>query len=267
MAEGSNQEVQRAINMLHEAANLISTSMNQGTISVDNTPISSPGTLVENPSVVTNVTQTATTNSTLPTTNSTLPTTTSARGEAVLRNFRSLFAGYGSQEHPPLRSRNQRINQPPAKRSKRQSFFIPKETWTHEFFCLAETDTDRIPNRQEKFILQSAGLGRKKLVFGSKDTAKLVQEKLENAFPKLSHGGGFEILRSDATVKELVIIRPPANVGYAVPFLRNESGLGQALAYIRPVQRNLDISTVALDSKVLYISIYVYVYISTYLHI
>ena len=253
MAEGSNPEVQRAINMLHEAANLISTSMNRGTISVDNTPISSPGTLVENPSVVTNVTQTATTNSTL-------PTTTSTRGEAVLRNFRSLFAGYGSQEHPPLRSRNQRINQPPAKRSKRQSFFIPKETWTHEFFCLAETDTDRIPNRQKKFILQSAGLGRKKLVFGSKDTANLIQEKLENAFSKLSHGGGFEILRSGATVKELVIIRPPANVDYAVPFLRNESGLGQALAYIRPVQRNLDISTVALDSKV-------YIYICICLHI
>ena len=150
--------------------------MNRGTISVDNTPISSPGTSVENPSVVTNVTQTATTNSTL-------PTTTSTRGEAVLRNFRSLFAGYGSHENPPLRSRIQRINQPPAKRSKRQSFFIPKETWTHEFFCLAETDTDRVTNRQEKFILQSAGLGRKKLVFGSKDTAKLVQEKLENAFP------------------------------------------------------------------------------------
>ena len=116
---------------------------------------------MENPSVVTNVTQTATTNSRL-------PTTTSTRGEAVLRNFRSLFAGYGLQEHPPLRSRNQRVSQPPAKRSKRQSFFIPKETWTHEFFCLAETDTDRIPNCQETFILQSAGLGRKKLVFGSK---------------------------------------------------------------------------------------------------
>ena len=65
MAEGSNQEVQHAINMLHEAANLISTSMNRGTISVDNTPISLPGTLVENPPVVTNVTQTATTDSTL----------------------------------------------------------------------------------------------------------------------------------------------------------------------------------------------------------
>ena len=72
--------------------------------------------------------------------------------------------------------------------------FLENLGCTHEFFCLAETDTDRIPNRQEKFILQSPGLGRKKLVFGSKDTAKLVQEKLENAFPKLSHGGGFEIL-------------------------------------------------------------------------
>ena len=200
MAEGSNREVQRAINMLHEAANLISTSMNRGTISVDNTPISLPQTLVENPSVVTNVTQTATTSSTL-------PMTTSTCSEAVPQNFRSLFDSYRSQEHPPLRSRNQRVSQPPAKRLKRQSFFIPKETWTHKFFCLAETDTDRIPNRQEKFI------------WAPRIRRSWFKRSWKMHFlNSSSHGFGFEILRSGATVKELVIIIPPANVGYAVPF-------------------------------------------------
>ena len=37
----------------------------------------------------------------------------------------------------------------------------------------------------------------------------------------------------------LTTIIPPAS-GYSVPFLRDSSGLGQALAYIRPLQRDLD---------------------------
>lgn len=235
-AENSGSEVQRAVNMLREAASLIDSSLNR--TRENNTPVASTETLI--PSTGSNMAQT----------NSTTPTT-STRDEAVLRNFHNLFAGHGSQEQRPSSSRIQKASHPPAKRAKRQSFFVPKETWTHEFFCLAETETDRIPNRQEKFTLQSAGLGRKKLVFGSKDTAKLVQEKLENAFPKLSHGGGFEILRSGATVRELVVIRPPLNVGYSVSFLRNESGLGQALAYVRPVQRSLDISVMDSNPQVL----------------
>ena len=35
---------------------------------------------------------------------------------------------------------------------------------------------------------------------------KLVQETLEKPYPKVSQGGGFEILRSGATVKELVVL-------------------------------------------------------------
>ncbi len=240
-SKGENNEVRRAVDMLREAANLIDCSLqsgrNQGTTRVENSPTLSASTSVLNESCVETMAPTMTTTST-------------TRGEAVLRNFRNLFAGYGPRESSSTCSRNQRPIQPPTKRAKRQSFFIPKETWTHEFFCLAETNQCRIPSRQDKFVLQSAGLGRKKLVFGSKDTAKSVQEKLEKAYPKLSQGGGFEILRSGASVKELVVIRPPSLTGYAVPFLRNESGLGQALAYIRPVQENLDISNLDLESQV-----------------
>ena len=68
-------------------------------------------------------------------------------------------------------------------------------------------------------------------MFGSKDSALQVKTKLEEEFPKLKNGGGFEILRSE---KSLVLLRPPASVasrGYSVKFLRDESGLGQALAY------------------------------------
>ena len=99
------------------------------------------------------------------------------------------------------------------------------------------------PSRKEKLELQIAGLGRKKIVFGSKDSALQVKTKLEEEFPKLKNGGGFEILRSGFSPgKSLVLLRPPASVGNSVEFLRDESGLGQALAYIRPLQRSLDVS-------------------------
>ena len=91
---------------------------------------------------------------------------------------------------------------------------------------------------KEKLELQFAELGRKKIVFGSKDSALQVKTKLEEEFPKLKNRGGFEILRSGFSPgKSLVLLRPPASVGYSVKFLRDESGLGQALAYIRPLQR------------------------------
>ena len=80
-------------------------------------------------------------------------------------------------------------------------------------------------------------------MFGSKDSTLQVKTKLEEEFPKLKNGGGFEILRSGFSPgKSLVLLRPPASVGYSVKFLRDESGLGQALAYARSLQRSLDVS-------------------------
>ena len=48
--------------------------------------------------------------------------------------------------------------------------------------------------------------------------------------------------RTKESVRGLCVLKPPATTGYSVNFLRNESGLGQALAYIRPLQRSLDTS-------------------------
>ena len=70
-----------------------------------------------------------------------------------------------------------------------------------------------------------------------------MKTNLEEEFLKLKNGGGFEILHSGFSPgKSLVLLRPPVSVGYSVKFLRDESGLGQALAYIRPLQRSLDVS-------------------------
>ncbi|CAH3146691.1 unnamed protein product [Porites lobata] len=163
----------------------------------------------------------------------------SNRQGLIMQNFRNLFAGYSAS------SRNQsRPSRPPPAKRQKSGFYVPKETWTHEFFCLADCAAESAPSRSEKFELQLAGLGRKKIVFGCRDNAVQVKEKLEQAYPKLDKGGGFEILRSgnSTSVRGLCVLKPPTSTGYSVNFLRNESGLGQALAYIRPLQRSLDTS-------------------------
>ena len=152
-----------------------------------------------------------------------------------MQNFRSLFAPYsaGSSSARP----------PPAKKAR--SFFQVKETSTHDFFCLASTSADCVPRRAEKLALQNAGLGRRKVVFSCRGSFVDVKAKLENVYPKLKDGGGFELLRSGSPNSKLALIIPPAG-GYSVPFLRDAAGLGQALAYIRPLQ--MDLGTEAVQS-------------------
>ena len=86
-----------------------------------------------------------------------------------------------------------------------------------------------------KLTLLAAGLGRKKLTFGNRDDAPTFKRKMEDAYPKLKEGSGFELLRSGARPGELLLIKPPPS-SYTVPFLRDGAGLGQALIYIRPIQ-------------------------------
>ena len=163
----------------------------------------------------------------------------SNRQGLIMQNFRNLFAGYSAS------SRNQSwpSRPPPAKRRK-SGFYVPKETWTHKFFCLADCAAESATSCIDKLKVQLAGLSPKKIVFGCKDNAEQVKEKLEQAYPKLDKGGGFEILRSgnSTSVRGLCVLKAPRSTGYSVHFLRNESGLGQALAYIRPLQRSLDTS-------------------------
>ena len=106
-------------------------------------------------------------------------------------------------------------------------------------FCLTYKGQIAVPCRSFKIQLQQPGLGRKKICFNSKVNATEVKTKLEESCPKLNAGGGFEILRRGQSPSELSII-PPPNSGYTVNFLRDCAGLGQAIAYIRPVQCNLN---------------------------
>jgi len=162
-----------------------------------------------------------------------------------LSEFRNLFSRYSSNQsqRTPGPARSQRTT---ARRGeKRWTPYKVRETWTHEFVCLGCPDATSVPNKSEKIKLQNAGLGRRKICFGCSDSAKVLQDKLEKEYPKLRSGGGFELMRSGMH-NSLMVIIPPMG-GYSVPFLRDQAGLGQALAYIRPMQKGLDMSDVVAD--------------------
>lgn len=63
-----------------------------------------------------------------------------------------------------------------------------------------------------------------------------MKSKLESTNPKLVEGGRFEILRFGSK-NELALISLPT-AGYEVSFIRDQSALAQATAYIRPLQRS-----------------------------
>ncbi|CAH3152325.1 unnamed protein product, partial [Porites lobata] len=59
------------------------------------------------------------------------------RSERIMQNFRSLFSPHPAGPSTSYAGARNQSRPPPAK--KRKSFFRVKETWTHEFFCLAST--------------------------------------------------------------------------------------------------------------------------------
>ncbi|CAB4034448.1 Hypothetical predicted protein [Paramuricea clavata] len=172
--------------------------------------------------------------------------TTSTSSDRSLANFRSLFSSYNRGSFRQNSSRAS--SAPPPKRKRTLSQFVPKDTWILELFCLADRHQNYQPTRGRKCDLQLAGLGKKKIVFKKDGSASAFVGKLKEYFPKLQNCGGFEILRSGASNKDLVVIHPPPS-GYSVPFLREASGLGQALAYIRPIQSSLNMDQVQPNSS------------------
>ena len=98
-----------------------------------------------------------------------------------------------------------------------------------------------MPTRERKEKLQRAGLGRRKVKFNASLSAVELKEKLEEVFPRLVYGRGFELLRRGSSGNGLILIHQPGG-GYTVKYLRESAGLGQALMFVRPLQANLDVS-------------------------
>ena len=50
-----------------------------------------------------------------------------------------------------------------------------KRTWTRELVCLSETNTTKVPTKEEKHSLIKAGLGHKKIQFYADDSEEVFQ--------------------------------------------------------------------------------------------
>jgi len=90
--------------------------------------------------------------------------------------------------------------------------------------------------------LLQAGLGDKNISFVESADAEDLHYDLLEAFPKLKSGGGYELMRtSDRGNRSLAVIPCPSS-GYTIAYLRSVAG--QAKVYIRPLQKDLDLSPI-----------------------
>ena len=108
------------------------------------------------------------------------------------------------------------------------------------FVCLASRNATSVPS--SKTLLNTAGLGEKKITFKEDADANDLYRKLLLVYPKLEEAGGYELLRVFPNTKKLHQIVVPLMPVH----LKEEVGLSRI--YIRPLQR--DISLDRRDDKV-----------------
>lgn len=137
---------------------------------------------------------------------------------------------------------------PQCKRMKQQKDKIHSSSWTHLFVCLSEKDQTTIPTTAaEKERLICAGLGEKKVVFDDIDcSAGEFRETLFTAFPKLKEGGGYQLCKCKRNSRELETL---SSVSLTSPRALQSCG-GKSRSYIRPLQKDLDISRVITTEEV-----------------
>lgn len=103
----------------------------------------------------------------------------------------------------------------------------PKESWTHDFCLLSNTEQDKTPSQESLLALKEAGLGRKKLVFPNKNgNFEDLKGVLESEYEKIkSQDGAFELMRAESggTSRPLKLILMPSD-GYTIPYLRDLVG-------------------------------------------
>ena len=118
-------------------------------------------------------------------------------------------------------------------------------TWTHVYVCLSNCFDNSVPDSDERARLQMAGLGEKKITLYLCSEAYEINQELLFQFPKLSDGGGFELLRvPDCGGKQLDIIAIPES-GYSASYASYlKAVVHHAKVYIRSMQRNLSLEPV-----------------------
>ena len=125
---------------------------------------------------------------------------------------------------------------------KKANVVAKKCVWKHKFVCLAYHDQQKIPTTDtEKDDLLQAGLGEKEIEFTELDIgAEEFRDLLYHHFPSLREGGGFQFYKCAPNSRSLEQLSPTT---LSSPALL-KSRVGNARTYIRPLQRDLDMSAV-----------------------
>ena len=115
------------------------------------------------------------------------------------------------------------------------------QTWTRTFACLASSFSSQLQTPAERVTLALNNLGGKKKEFPRSGNGTQVHQCIVNReqFPQLDHRGTYSILRTTSESgrsRDLMQI-PMPSAGFSVDYLK--SVLGQAKAYLRPLQRNI----------------------------
>ena len=81
--------------------------------------------------------------------------------------------------------------------------------WEKEFICLAKIGQTHVPTPLEKAELYRAGLGMKSLLLLEYGDSWEFHDEVLKKYPKLTDGGGYELLRTCGSSRELNVIPPP----------------------------------------------------------
>ena len=119
---------------------------------------------------------------------------------------------------------------------------VAKCVWKHKFICLADCKQKRIPTTDaEKDQLLMAGLGEKEIeFFGLELSAAEFRDLLYRHFPTLQEGGGYQFFKCVANSRYLEQL---STTTLSSPAML-KSRVGNARTYIRPIQKNLELTQV-----------------------
>lgn len=143
-------------------------------------------------------------------------------GTSAIEEQRANFAPYGSSSST-RRGTNRAIS----------------KQWNIKMFCLSDRNCVRVPcTPSSREVLIEAGLGPKTFSVPLCSNGEEFREMILSNFPKLRDGGGFDLLRCISNTKHLDVISP--SVAMNAKLLK--AAVGNGRVYVRPIQKNLDLS-------------------------
>ena len=162
---------------------------------------------------------------------------TGCRSQSAYEEHRALF------NYSP--SRSVRVS---GKRMRRGRPLPQKKTaWVKEAECLPYKHQEKPLKTEERIQLVRVGLGPKNLSFDYDGDAHHVHSVILDSYPELERCGGYSLLRVGSGSNQLVNIKPKKGMVVDVAYLR--AILKSAKLYIRPLQKDLDLTSVERDNS------------------